>query len=127
MIAPQEKSRYFYSKSHHALSMMLDHGFRITNRNGVLLANVGIGLVLDYANREHVPLVYHPSDEPCYVHPDSLPLLEPIDGDAIHRTNGYHQMVGFNIGIPKAAIQIAAGGVIIQREGKPFHWPESEA
>jgi hypothetical protein len=62
-----------------------------------------------------------------YIHPDSLHLLEPQELDILHRTNGYCQTVGVHIGIPKTLAQIAAGGVIIQRNGVAFHWPEQEA
>jgi len=61
-----------------------------------------------------------------YIHPDSLPLLEPQDLDIIYRTNGFCQTVGVHIGFPKAKAQIEAGGCIIMRNGDAFMWPETE-
>jgi hypothetical protein len=56
---------------------------------------------------------------------DAAPhLLEPQDLDILHRTNGYCQTVGMHIGFPKAVAQIAAGGVIIQKKGKPPRRPD---
>lgn len=61
-----------------------------------------------------------------FIHRDSLHLLEPQELDILYRTNGYCQTVGVHIGFPKAKAQIEAGGYIIIRNGKAFHWPESE-
>lgn len=61
-----------------------------------------------------------------YVHPDSLHLLEPRDGDFFTKH--------WSKGMPSLFTYHTDGGAgfdercrIIQRDGKPFYWPESEA
>jgi hypothetical protein len=59
-----------------------------------------------------------------YIHPDSLPLLKPQDGDLCFE-NGWGYLRWKDL-------ENMAGHVrddsfkIIQRNGIPFHWPQSE-
>lgn len=78
-----------------------------------------------------------PDDEPYYIHPDSLHLLEPREGDygVLARPDDLYDLpmtytdaqwvIVTDMGycgpeVADAAVQI------IQRNGIPFHWPESE-
>jgi hypothetical protein len=68
-----------------------------------------------------------------YIHPDSVHLLEPRVGDLVQCRWGTERMVKFRTaqGEKVAAIDwgedgLRADGKIIQRDGKPFFWPESE-
>jgi hypothetical protein len=64
------------------------------------------------------------------IHPDSLHLLEPRIGDFIHsRFYGTIRCI-WDEGekaVVKAAFDAGYRDSIIQRNGKPFFWPESEA
>ncbi len=70
-----------------------------------------------------------------YIHPDSLYLLEPIDGDLIMWVNkrGFHyaraKSVRKKITLASGATLIGKSEVvsIIQRKAIPFHWPKQEA
>jgi hypothetical protein len=63
-----------------------------------------------------------------YIHPDSLPLLEPIINDVVEvREGNFYKTVRLHDVYDKQELQ----GKwrlhrIIQRNGKPFFWPESE-
>jgi hypothetical protein len=111
--APQP--RYFFPacRAHHAYCMAVDFGMKFCNSRGETLLLEAIIRDSQY--------------ERFYVHPGSVGLMEPQDLDILYRTNGYCQTVGVHIGIPKTLAQLAAGAVIIQRDGKPFFWPEEDA
>lgn len=72
------------------------------------------------------------SDSKVYLHPDSLRLLDPILGDVIQcKRSGEVESV--NNDYPgdtpvDVAREMVRNGYfrIIQREGKPFFWPETE-
>lgn len=108
-------TRYYFpaTRAHHAFCMAADFGMRFERRNGLW-------------SLEGLKDIDAASDYRIYVHPESVGLLEPQDLDILHRTNGYCQTVGVHIGIPKTLAQLADGAVIIQRNGLPFYWPESE-
>ena len=55
-----------------------------------------------------------------YIHPDSLPLLEPRVGDIV---------MDFRpaLIVREDHLIFHKESPILQRDGKPFHWPESEA
>jgi hypothetical protein len=69
-----------------------------------------------------------------YLHPDSVPLLKPKPGDLV-KVMGEVGYVPTGKGfadlyaqrLAEANCQPHATGRIIQRDGKPFFWPESEA
>jgi hypothetical protein len=71
-----------------------------------------------------------------YIHPDSLPLLEPCEGDLVEHydfSGCYKDPYFFktetfkNFGIDVTEYFRNNSGKIIQRDGKPFFWPECEA
>jgi len=76
-----------------------------------------------------------------YIHPDSEYLLQPQDGDIVIEcygdlTKGYPlQIIGKCVGISEYACRFGDETIyekgddfkIIQRNGKPFFWPEVEA
>lgn len=124
MTAPQEK-RYFYSKPHHALSMMLDHGMEL--------------LVEHFATKELLPanpewLAMHIcgklSGEPVkdvrlFVASQSMHLLEPQDGDLVQAKHSA-LVCGLVLDASKAKLS-SESHVVIKRNGLAFHMPESEA
>jgi hypothetical protein len=68
-----------------------------------------------------------------YIHPDSLCLLEPQDGDVLYhnaetRIDRFAAIVGsvWLYDVPRAKRGVNNGLRIIQRNGIPFMWPESE-
>lgn len=117
--ASPKSPRYFYppSRGHHAACMAIDFGMQFTEWRW------------DADRFCFAPTTANDDepDERLYIHPDSLHLMEPQELDILYRTNGYCQTVGVHIGVPKTVAQLAAGAVIIQRNGLAFHWPESEA
>ena len=56
-----------------------------------------------------------------YIHPDSLPVLGPREGDLLQWGDAE-----FALATPRDVGQ-ADPDRIIQRDGKPFFWPEREA
>ena len=69
-------------------------------------------------------------DSPIHIHPDSLPLLEPRDGDInikglVYMHCSFHNKMSW--------VDLHCGnyceerGQTIRRNGLPFMWPESEA
>jgi hypothetical protein len=70
-----------------------------------------------------------------YLHPDSLPLLEPRPGDILVRAGieehvTMHNLFLFIHRAPDTEHLFEGfhekGGMIIQRNGLPFHWPQAE-
>ena len=60
-------------------------------------------------------------DNRYYLHPDSLHLLEPVDGDEYRNSAGEVETWASRLGLtwhPRYRI--------VFRDGKPFFWPESE-
>lgn len=75
--------------------------------------------------------IYEADPAPCYIHPDSLHLLEPKNGDVIIINNGYHTPYAANYRLAPETRRSTIKR-IIERDGKTFHWPvfetaESEA
>lgn len=57
--------------------------------------------------------------EKATIHPDSLHIFEPQEGDAMLRPSGEPF-----ISTGRRVIAAIHGNVIIQRNGKPFFWPK---
>ncbi len=55
-----------------------------------------------------------------YIHPDCVPMLEPQEDDVIQWRSGYVQL--YDQTVSRYEFD-NAGGKIIQRDGKPFFWP----
>jgi len=80
-------------------------------------------------------MVCHPLSM-YYIHPESMPLLEPKDGDKLYGPCGGELFsvesypwpeVDQHISIDFAQTLIVESGFrTIQRDGKPFFWPEIE-
>ena len=71
-----------------------------------------------------------PDTSNLYIHPDSLPLLEPALGDlALHAVphDDLGAVLEYGLYVHKEAQAHLKIVQIIQRDSKPFHWPESEA
>lgn len=119
--------RYFYpaSRAHHAYCMAIDHGMEFERRFGKWEPE---GLI-------------HLAGATGYkiaIHPDSLHLLEPQDGDvgiwdqewSGHRDEGrfsYPVIGRYASNEPYTSVDYRPPmHTIIQRNGKPFHWPECE-
>lgn len=68
--------------------------------------------------------------EKLYIHPDSLHLLEPQDGDYAENRAGNLCSLGggaeIEVGEEREVRRRKNGYKIIQRNGVPFHWPEVE-
>ena len=65
------------------------------------------------------------ADWKFHIHPDSLPLLEPQVGDIIFIAGaGGDSDIAVEFSDPH--LDPANDKQIIQRDGKPFMWPESE-
>jgi hypothetical protein len=67
-----------------------------------------------------------------FIHPDSLHLLEPQVGDLLRGDEHTIPTIRYvdepdTETMGAAASLMRRGFKIIQRNGKPFHWPESEA
>lgn len=84
---------------------------------------------------EQAELAKNTDGERYYIHPDSLHLLEPRVGDVVQFTAcdyanqpGLQQSrVWWKPYLDKWSLPQDAGNIrIIQRDGKPFHWPEKE-
>ena len=108
--------RYFYpaERVHHAACMAIDFGMKF---KGWKWSPGAFQFVPKYRAAP-------PTANVLEIHPDSLHLLEPQDGDVIDCRQGANNTgCGFQdylsgINEPR--------GKIIQRNGKPFHWPEKE-
>lgn len=88
---------------------------------------------------DNVEFNFHPVneyDDECeflYIHPDSLILLEPQDGDTV-QSNGKSDYTGEYADYTKDIYTAGDRSIftwdenskIIQRNGKPFFWPEIE-
>lgn len=118
---------YFYpaSRAHHALCMAIDHGFQFVKRDGTYWSLEGIAAI-DPASEYRI----------C-VAPDSVHLLRPKDGDiglwrVEWHTNAGHEATEIKVGSYASNEPYTAKDyrppmhTVIQRNGKPFHWPEGE-
>jgi len=105
--------RYFYRDPLADAWMAQAFGMRFTIRDGV-----------------YVPtwqeLASSGNADGYFIHPDSLPLLKPKNGD-ICSHHWYSAISDRPILIYRPYEgQMFAWKEILQRDGKPFHWPESE-
>ena len=66
--------------------------------------------------------------ERYYVHPGSLHLLKAKPGDVLREPSDFARCVVVSHSLAKLYRREGLGSArIIQRDGKPFFWPESEA
>jgi catechol 2,3-dioxygenase-like lactoylglutathione lyase family enzyme len=111
-------TRWFYTDPLAAAYMSKHFGMRLTDRTNDEEAFPACDLCREPDLRS----------ERYYVHPDSLHLLEPCDGDVVR----WRISDGRGGWIPEAGsfgFYEGTGSIetIIQRDGKPFFWPECEA
>jgi hypothetical protein len=109
--------RYFYSPRA-ALHQMLAHGFNFPGYAEDAICNlIGSG------------------DENTLLETDSMPLLKPRPGDILIRAGieehvTMHNLFLFVHRAPDTEHLfegfLEKGGMIIQRNGLPFHWPQAE-
>lgn len=115
--------RYFYTDPLAAAWMAKHHGMRfdLPRQSGGSPWDLLIEVCV---HRETGAIDGGSALPPIYIHPDSLRLLEPIDGDVIDcRDCANNVGCGFQDYISKVNEPL---GQMILRDGKPFFWPESE-
>lgn len=106
-------TRYFYTCHLSAAFMAKWYGMRYSNRLALNYEHVSGDTVEDWSNQG-----------PYYIHPDSLPLLEPMVGDLIYMET---PMKREWIHVERHDLQKDLRGYrIIQRQGRAFIWPEQE-
>ena len=135
------ETRYFYTDPLAAAWMMFHQGVKI---DGNSYARIRLDKFCTKIEVYHMEDWFAPK---FYVHPDSLPLLTPRVGDLV--TNTFRGNHGRECsGVVESMANGGASAVIttcerhngkrhffesvsqlivLQRDGKPFHWPESEA
>jgi hypothetical protein len=117
--------RYFYTDPLAAAWMAKHFGMRFVNTNNG--ADIGLGDIITHAQTGNY----------CHIniHPDSLPLLTPMAGDVLMRDGLQEHITAHNIYLfvhraPDTEHLFEGfhekGGMIIQRNGLPFHWPQQE-
>jgi len=112
-------TKRYYDDALQAAWMAREFGVRITTENGLDVANVAVGM----ASRLNDSFVYH--DPPYHIHPDSLRLFEPIEGDLVTSWS-FPDGIRSKSGIQKSLISKGREVKIIQRNGKAFFMPEEE-
>lgn len=118
---------YFYTKAHHALCAMIDHGMRLDAEHHRTKARNEIDaawLAMHICNMNRGMPAAHIQ---FFVRPESLQLLEPQIGDAIF--SRHFNTIRFiwdenEKTVVQDAFKAGYRG-IIQRNGLPFPWPET--
>lgn len=114
--------RYFYASYHAAKWMEEQFDMRLAEVGTPRGSSNGMGSYFGFR---------------FYIHPDSLHLLEPKVGDLVIGTDYSGKVtsldrLGIGIAVPerlngKFHYVIGTDRVrVLQRDGKPFHWPEVE-
>jgi hypothetical protein len=117
-------TRYFYSDPLAAAWMSKHFGMRITDANGVAES------IEDMCT---TAWLLDESEALWYLHSDSVQLLDPQNGDLVQHRGmiGVYDACG-QIVIVSEAVETHCYNIrtddyrIILRDGKPFHWPQSE-
>lgn len=87
---------------------------------------------LSWMEEEFCFALHDPENEPShyYIHPDSLHLLEPQVDDVIRDDVDHEYQTVWKdekgLGMDTSKGTASPSGIIIQRNGKAFHWPEVE-
>lgn len=110
-------TRYFYTDPLAAAWMAKHFGmeFTVTHNGPGCLGKHPLG---------ETPILEH--RPPFYIHPDSLPLLGPQVGDLAILPADHEHSDATRIMEDNIRWVAEVGAKIIQRDGKAFHWPESE-
>ena len=124
--------RYFYTDPLAAAWMAKRFGMRFAEWEGRSVRHASSSLPL----RDHEAIVVWAlgQEKPRFeVHTDSLHLLEPDLEDILYHENACWRVTqcegdGLWVSRPEAIRALMKDGAkIIQRDGKPFFWPESKA
>jgi hypothetical protein len=118
-------SRYFYADPLAAAWMRLHFGMLFEQGVSVRFgASPGHGLLVFNCRTDDAP----PDPERYYIHADSVPLLVPQVGDLLYKETGCHWLEMPYNQVPEAIRKSweMHSLKIIQRNGKPFHYPQSE-
>jgi len=150
------EKRYFYDcplkaaymKKHHGMKLQVHHSFE--NEDYGFLDVIGIYEYDEaWGDIEYIQAIKQNEgygeqsfqfDPDCgkvfYIHPDSVPLLEPQMGDVIKQWGSLAGVPIYDIGerngnpvyfMPDSSYNyFESMEKIIQRDGKPFFWPERE-
>jgi len=117
--------RYFYTCPIEAELMNKKFGFRYQNEYGVTLYSLGRNFYTSaiHDTDDHGPTnMLHQGK--FYIHPESLHLLKPQVGDIYTAPTKYGTYVETVKSLP--CPWSTKRHKIIQRDGKPFFWPEVE-
>jgi hypothetical protein len=121
-------TRYFYTDALAIAWMEEKHGFSFVDGAGNEVTVVD-GAIIANAFGDKSSVVNN-----AYVHPDSLPLLEPKDGDLVCANVSYDGVTSLAPlfayvvwGELRAGMNVANVERIVERNGMAFMWPESEA
>lgn len=124
-----QNKRYYYTDPLIAAYMAKYFDFMIYTsfgRNGNGKRKQSVNSLALHANNYHDTMKF-------YIHPDSLHLLEPKIGDLCEKkvTHSYCHYCGWDslfYADSNDSIELyGKGAKIIERQGKPFMWPEEEA
>ena len=115
--------RYYYTDPLAASWMAKHFGMILTTKDGLQVINVVCGMA-SWIDGEGA--IYH--QPPCYIHPDSLAILEPMENDI--GKDGEGNLMVFLDGRWRDwgddEWVLNKPHTIIQRNGIAFHWPEVE-
>ena len=112
------EKRYYYTDPLAAAWMARHFGMAFERSDGDLLLDFD-----DMADDLAIHIASDLWDGKYFVHPDSLHLLEPLEADLYATVHG----CGWLAITPGESWKKQCYPFrIIQRDGKPFHWPEPE-
>jgi hypothetical protein len=130
-------TRFFYSDPHEAAFMAKHYGMRIfvkTNSKSGIALSVSENMAQDAEWRNICVMETGSKETKYYIHPESLHLLNALQGDEGADKNGYQaRYTGTNWEVatyPNAfnegdEVQRAVEPVVIdKRSGKHFFWPQ---
>jgi hypothetical protein len=114
--------RYFYSDPLAAAYMAREHGVNF-------IQDFSVSVIVDAKFDDTLQIGYSggtvstKSDCPPYcIHPDSLPIFEPRKGDVMLQPSGRPFL-----STGRKVTTAVHGNQIIQRDNKPFFWPELDS
>jgi hypothetical protein len=130
---------HYYTDPLKAAWMMREHGLKFLVRNPDMkvvfptnpeFIDIQDWTWLFWVEGQDTPEIDY---SPMFIHPESLPLLEPMEGDMVHHPSG---RIGYVQDVDGEDVSIDVNGgdwgcksiyaPIIQRNGKAFFMPESE-
>lgn len=112
-------TRYYYSDQLKAAYMAREFGMRFLRPDGSEV-NLSHGMGREMGDDGWIEFIAVPNDGD-YIHPDSLSILQPQEGDLVEASTETEQYTFYY-----HAEMLAKSDKIIQRQGKAFFWPERE-